>query len=176
LAEAASVRVLSPVAADAIAWQLILQIAAAMALLAVDSRMLAFEGEAGLLLVIELGGLPARHGVARATLVSALAAVHVIGRVTGDAFLRCSFVSVPQVTGDAGDVAMLLLKGESSLRVIEAGVMPHSGVVACSAIRSQFPLMGVFLPVAVHASGRRLAVRAAGDMTARARQTGVGPE
>jgi hypothetical protein len=93
-AEPAAVRVLRLVAADALARQLVVQIAAAVALLAIDARMDALQGETRLLLVVEPGGLPTRGRVTGAAFRPALSTMNIVGRVTGDALLRSSFVPV----------------------------------------------------------------------------------
>ena len=85
-AEAAGVRVLALVAAEAILGDFLLQVAAAMAVLAIDAGVRALESEAGLLLVIEFGRFPTGGGVAVAALRAALAPMYVIRRVAGGAF------------------------------------------------------------------------------------------
>ena len=77
-AKAAGVRVLALVAAEAVLWNLLLEITAAVTILAVDARVCTFQGEPGFFLVIELGCLPTRGGVAATTLHAALASMYVV--------------------------------------------------------------------------------------------------
>src|SRR4030088_3656039 len=83
LAEPQGVRVLRLVTAEALARQLVLEIARAVAVVAGDSVMHALEREAGLLLVIELRVLPAGGDVALTALDTTVAVVHVVRLMAG---------------------------------------------------------------------------------------------
>ncbi len=82
LAEPQGVRVLCLVAAEALARQLVLEIARAVTVVAGDAVVHTLECEAGLLLVIELRLLPALGDVALGALDPTVAVVHVVRLVT----------------------------------------------------------------------------------------------
>src|SRR5207253_1901765 len=108
LAEATGVRVLRLMAAEAVARQLVLQIPRAVAVVAGDAVVHPLERETGLLEVIELRGLPALGDVALGALGAALAVVHVVRLVAGDALLGRPLVAVAEVTGRARRLGVLV--------------------------------------------------------------------
>ena len=75
--EAPGVRILALVAADALPWQLVLEVSRAVAVLTVNSGVHSLEAEPGLFFVVEFRGLPARRGVAIAAFRSALTPMNV---------------------------------------------------------------------------------------------------
>ena len=77
-AEPPSMCILPLMTAEAVLRHLFLEIPAAMTVLTVDVGVHAFEGESGLLAVIELVRLPTRGRMAVTAFRSAVAAVHVI--------------------------------------------------------------------------------------------------
>ncbi len=81
VAEPARVGVFPAMTAVAILGDLVLEIARAMAVLAVDARVHAKERKSRLLQVVEFGGLPAGGRMTVTALRPALAAVNVIRRV-----------------------------------------------------------------------------------------------
>ena len=135
-------------AAIALAWQLVLEIAGAVAILAVDASVHALEREARLLRVIELRRLPARGRVAVAALGPALAVVHVVRRVAGRALLRCALVAIAEVALHAGHFDVLVAQRIRGLVVIEVHVAPGRGVVAGRAVLPELAFMRLVLLVA----------------------------
>ncbi len=166
--EAAGMGVLPLVAAEAVLRNLLLQVAAAMAVLTVEIRMGAFEGEARLLLMIELCSLPAGRRMAASALAAALASMHVIRRVAGDAVLGSALVAIPEVAALAGDVLVLVVEREGRLVMIVAGLPPGRCVVARAAIAPELAVVGLFFLVAVGTFRGSFAIRLARDVTARA--------
>ncbi len=172
-AEAARVRVFAAVATLAILGQRVLQAAASMTICAVNACVDAQQGKAGLLRMIELRGLPARGRVAVGAFRAALASMHVVRRMTGNALLRRALVAIAEVTGEARDVLVLVAQRERSLVVIEADVPPGCAVVAARAVASESALVR-FLPAMTGvAIGRRFAEALAFRMAAVAGNSGV---
>src|ERR1700739_4267947 len=161
-------------AAEAVLRDLVLHVAGAMAVGAGDTIVHAFEREPGLLLVIELGGLPVLGHVAFAALQATLAVMDIVRLVAGDAVLRCVFVAVAEMAGGAGRLGVLVAQREGGLVVVVTHVPPGGGVVARATVASELAFVRLFLLVALDALARRLAVRLAGDVTALARRAGVG--
>jgi len=172
-AEPPRVRVLTLVAAEAILGNLVLQVAAAMAILAVDIRVCAFEGKTGLLLVIELRRLPARGGMTVTAFRTAVAPMDIVRGVAGDTFLRRSFVAVAQMTAHARHLDMLVAQWIGGFIVIEPGPLPGSRLVTSAAIATELTCVRLFLFVAIHAVGEGLAEGLVPDVTARAVDTGM---
>src|SRR5262249_22257083 len=146
-------------AAEALARQLVLEVAAAMTILTIDARVNSLQGEPRLLLVIELRGLPTGRRVTGAALRAPFRVVHVIRRMAGDALSGCALVPIAEVTGVAGNVAVLVVKRECRFVVIELRVAPCGHVVTGGAVASEPTFVRLFFPVAVHALRGCLAVR-----------------
>src|SRR5215510_8257921 len=158
LAEAARMRVLATVAADALARQLVLQIAGAMTIAAVDGGMNSFEREACFLRVIELGLLPSGSGVTVGAFWTALAVVHVVGRVAGRTLLWRALVAVAEVALDAGHLHVPVAQRILRLVMIEVDVAPRRGVVTGRAILAETPFVRFCLLMAAEAVARRVAI------------------
>src|SRR5207302_5594448 len=173
LAEAAGVRVLRLVTAGALARQLVLEIARAVAVVAGDAVVHALERETGLLLVIELRVLPGAGDVTLGALDTPVAVVHVVRLVARDAFFGRIFITVAEVTGRAGRLTVLVPQWKRGLVVIVAYVAPGAGVVTGAAVTSQFALVGLLLAVAADALPGRFAVTLAGGVAALAHHVGV---
>jgi len=152
LAETPGVRVLRAVAAKTILWHLVLEIPRAMAVVAGDLLVHAFQRETGLL-VIELGGLPPLRRVALAALGAPLPVVHVIRLMAGAAFLRRVAIAIAEVAGGALDLGVLVVQRKASLAVVIRHVMPRGGVVAGTAIASELAFVGFLLLVTGKAIG-----------------------
>ena len=80
--ESAGVRILASMTAFAIARERCIQAPAAMTVGAINASMDALERKACFLRVVEPRGTPDRGAVARGAVHAALAAVHVVGRMT----------------------------------------------------------------------------------------------
>src|SRR5205823_540118 len=124
LAEAGGVRILRLVTAEALARQLVLEIPRAMAVVAGDAVVHTLEGEAGLLLVIELRGLPGAGDVALGAFDTTIAVVHVVRLVARDALFGRALVTIAEVTGRAGRLGVLVPQWKRGLVVIVADVAP----------------------------------------------------
>jgi len=172
-AEAARVRVLAAVATLAISRHRILQAAAAMAIRAVDACVDAQQGEAGLLRMIELRSLPARGRVAVGAFRAALAAMHVVGRMTGNALLRRALVAIAEMTGEARNLLVPVAQWERRLVVVEADVPPGCAVVAARTVASQLALVRFLSSMTRVAIGRRFAEALGFRVAAVARDSGV---
>src|SRR2546429_403108 len=173
LAELAGVRVLRLVTAGALARQLVLEIARAVAVVAGDAVVHALERETGLLLVIELRVLPGAGDVTLGALDTPVAVVHVVRLVARDAFFGRIFITVAEVTGRAGRLTVLVPQWKRGLVVIVAYVAPGAGVVTGAAVTPQFALVGLLLAVAADALPGRFAVTLAGGVAALAHHVGV---
>src|SRR4029077_9545479 len=173
LAEPQGMRVLRLVTAEALARQLVLEIARAVAVVAGDAVMHALEREAGLLLVIELRVLPAGGDVALTALDPAVAVVHVVRLMARDALFGGVLVTVAEVTGRAGRLGVLVPQRKCGLVVIVAHVAPGAGVVTGSAVTPQFAFVGLLLAVAADALPGGVAVTLAGGVAALAHHAGV---
>lgn len=173
--------VLSLMATEAVLGNLRLQIAAAMTVAAIDVGVHPFQGEAGLLLVIEFAGLPARGRMTLAAFRAALATMHIIGCVAGGTGLRRVLVVVAEMAAQAGYLDVFVVQRETRLVMVETDLLPARGVVTGGAIAPELAVVGIYLAVAVHARRRRLAVRlvrrvtsAASDRSVRALQRKLG--
>jgi hypothetical protein len=140
LAEAPGVRIIGLVAAVAVFRNLVLVVAAPVAAEAVDLGVAPEQRKAGLLLVIELGGLPLGRGVALAAVITTLFIVRIVGRMTADAALGCLFIVATKVTGAAADALVRAGERELGLAVIEARARPAVEVVAIGAAIAQLAL------------------------------------
>src|SRR5207249_1921433 len=120
----------------ALARQLVLEIARAVAVVAGDAVVHALERETGLLLVIELRVLPGAGDVALGALDTPVAVVHVVRLVARDAFFGRIFITVAEVTGRAGRLTVLVPQWKRGLIVI----------VACGAPRSRRDTSGSHAP------------------------------
>src|SRR6516162_6642566 len=112
LTKATGMGVLPLVAAEAILGDLVLEVAAAVAVVARNAVVHAEKRVAGLLQVVEFRVLPALRVVTVGALGAALAVVYVIRRVTGVALLRSVLVTVPEMTSRAGDLGMPVAERE----------------------------------------------------------------
>src|SRR5437588_393967 len=173
LAEATGVRVLRLMAAEAVARQLVLQIPRAVAVVAGDPVVHPLEREAGLLEVIELRGLPALGDVALGALGAALAVVHVVRLVAGDALLGRVLVAVAEVTGRARRLGVLVAQRKGGLVVVVADVPPGALVVAGAAVAPQLPLVRLLFSMTGDAFLLRIAKELAGGVTALAHHIDV---
>jgi hypothetical protein len=173
LAEATRVRVLRLMAAVAIARQLVLQISRAVAIVAGDAIVHPFEREAGLLEVVELRGLPALGDVALAALGAALAVVHVVRLVAGDALLGRILVAIAEVTGGARRLRVLVAQRKGRLVVVVADVAPGALVVTGAAVAPQLALVRLLFLMARVAILRRIAIALAGGVATLAHHIGV---
>src|SRR6202008_2508246 len=154
---------------EAVLRDLVLHDAGAVAVVAGDAAVYPEQREAtALLLVIELLRLPRLRRVAFLALGAALAVVHVVGLVAGDAILRCVLVAVAEVAGGAGDLRMLVTQRKGGLVVVVAHVPPRTVVVAGAAILAEASLMRLVFLVAAEAVPRGVAILLAGGVAARA--------
>src|SRR6516162_4779744 len=145
-----------------------------MAVVAGDAVVHAKERVAGLLQVIELRVLPALGVVAVGALRAPLAAMHIIGRVAGHAFLGRILVAVAEMTGRARDLGVPVAQWESRLVVVVTDVPPGGLIVTGGAVAAELALVGLFLTVAGEAVAGGFAVGLTGDMTTCARHARVG--
>lgn len=122
--ESARVRVLAAMTTEALAWQWVLKAAAAMAIAARDAGVRPFEGKAGCLCMVELGRTPLARGMALPALHTALAVVHVVRSMAGDALLRRLFVALAEVALCAGKLGMAASECEDGLAVVELHLRP----------------------------------------------------
>src|SRR5947207_97781 len=173
LAEATGVRVLRLMAAEAVARQLVLQISRAVAVVAGDAVVHPLERETGLLEVIELRGLPALGDVALGALGAALAVVHVVRLVAGDALLGRVLVAVAEVTGRARRLGVLVAQRKGGLVVVVADVPPGALVVAGAAVAPQLALVRLLFSMTGDAFLLRVAKGLAGGVTALAHHVDV---
>ncbi len=102
--EPASMSILSLMTANALARQLVFEVAGAMTVLAVDTGVGSLERETGLLSVVESSCLPARRRVTGSAFGTALAAVDIVRGMAGDALLGRALVAVAEVTGLTGNL------------------------------------------------------------------------
>lgn len=172
--EAAGVSVYALVAAFARFGQRILQSATSMAVRAVEARVNAFKGEAGLPQMIELRRLPGSGGVAVAALGAAFSAVNVIRRMAGDALLGRALVTVAEMTGETGDILVLVPQREGSLVVIEVDATPGDAVMTAATVAAEASLVRLAGAVARVAVRGRCRVLLARCVTAVAGHGGVG--
>ena len=172
-AKAAGVRVFGAMAALTIARQRIVQAAAAMAIRTVDTCVDTQQGEAGLLRMIELRRLPARCRMAVGAFRAALAAMHVVGRMTGNALLRRALVAIAEMTGEARNLLVPVAQRERRLVVVEADVPPGCAVVAARTVASQLALVRFLSSMTRVAIGRRFAEALGFRVAAVARDSGV---
>src|SRR5258708_38755094 len=100
-----------------------------MAVVAGNAIVHAFECVAGLLLVIELRGLPVLGDVALATPRAAIAMVHIVGLVTGDAVLGRALVAIAEVAGGAGHFRMPGAQREGRLVMGVTDLAPGAGAL-----------------------------------------------
>ena len=168
LAHPSGVRVLALVAAEAVLRNLVLQVAAAVAVVAGDAAVYPVQRKARFLLVIELLRLPRLGRMAFLALDAALAVVDVVGLVAGDAFLRCVLVAVAEVAGRARDLRVLVAQREGGLVVVVTHVPPGTVVVAGAAVLAEASLMRLVFPMAAEAVPRDIAVLLAGGVAAAA--------
>src|SRR6516162_5665398 len=125
LTKATGMGVLPLVAAEAILGDLVLEVAAAVAVVARNVVVHAEERVAGLLQVVELRVLPALRVMTVAALGAAFAVVHIIRRVTGDTFLRGVLVAVAEMTSRAGDLGVPVAEREGGLVVVVTHAPPR---------------------------------------------------
>jgi hypothetical protein len=171
--EPAGMRVLPLVAAEAVLGDFLLQVAAAVTVLAVDARVGSLERETGFLEMVEFRGLPSGGRVASAALVATLATMHVIRCVAGNTLLRCALVAVAEVTTHARHIDVLVAQWIGSLVMIEARAVPRHGIVARTAVPPEPALVRLFMLVAFDAFDGCLAIRFVGHVATRANDTGV---
>jgi hypothetical protein len=100
---ACCMNVLAFVAADAVLWQLVLQIPRTMAVPTVQVAVRAFQSKPGFLEVIEARGFPTAGGMTTGAFRTALPAMHVIGRMAGDALRWRPLVPIAEMTLHASD-------------------------------------------------------------------------
>lgn len=172
-AEATCMRVFGTMTALTIARQRVLQAAASMTIRAVDACVDTQQGEAGLLRVIELRSLPARGRMTVGALRAALVAMHVVGRMTGNALLRRVLVSIAEVAGEARDVFVLVSQRECGLVVVEADASPSRAVVTACTVASKPALVRFLSAMTGVAIGWRVAEALAFRMTAVAANGGM---
>jgi hypothetical protein len=144
-----------------------------MTIRAGDTSMAALQGESGFLGMVELRGLPARGRMAVGTLRTALAAMDVVRRMTGNALLRSALVAIAEVACDACDFLVPVAQGKRRLVVIEADARPGRAIVTIRAIASELALVRLLLAMTGVAIGRRFAETLALRMTTVARNGGV---
>src|SRR6185369_5373228 len=151
-------------AAGTIARQLVLEASAAMARLAGCGLVCAVERESGFLAVVKARVAPGVLRVAVGAGRAALAAMHVVRRVTAGAGQWRVLPAVVRVAGRAGKLSVARLQCESGLRVIEAHCLPTGGFMTTRTIRSQLAGVRFGFAMAIHAAGGCLAELAAGGV------------
>jgi hypothetical protein len=167
-AQASGVRVLPLVAPEAVLGNLVLQVAAAVAILTIDPGVHALERKTGLFVVIEFRGLPAGGGMAVGAFRAPVAPVDIIRGVAGDAFFGGALVPVAEMTAHARHLEVFVTQRVGGLVVIEPGPAPGGRLVASGTIAPQLAFVRLLFPVAVHAAGRGFAERLPAHVTARA--------
>src|SRR5450756_485208 len=120
------------------------------------------EREAGLLCMIEPGGLPTRGGMAVATVVSAFSPMYIVRCVARHALSRRVLVPIAEMALDALDVLMLALQRKRGPAVVEFHTLPHRGVMTGCAVSSEFSRVWFLLLVARNTFGMRLPIALAG--------------
>ena len=106
---APGMNVLALVAADALLWQLVLQIARTMAVLTVQVRVLAFQRKSSFPGVIEARGFPAAGGMTTGAFRTALPAMHVVGRMARNTLRWRPLIAIPEMTLHASDGLVLVV-------------------------------------------------------------------
>ena len=165
LAESTGVGILALVATEAGFGHFVVQVAAAVTLLAVQVRVAAQQRKTGFLRVVEFLRLPARGRVAIGAFCPALAPMNIVGRMTGDTLLRSSFVPVAKVTTGAGDVGVFVQQRIVSFRVIKVDLTPARRAVTGGAVPAQLALVGLLLLMTIEAGSARLTIGLTGRMT-----------
>jgi len=144
-----------------------------VAVLAIQVVVRAFQGKSGLPGVIEARGFPAARGMTTAAFRTALPAMHVIGRMTGDTLRWRPLITIPEVTLHAPDGLVLVVQGKARLVVIESHVLPYLRIVAGAAIPPEPALVRLLSLVAGDTFVRGIPEGLAGLMTAGAGQIDV---
>lgn len=165
LTETRGMGILALMTAEAVLGHFVLEVPGAMAVLAVDMRVCAFECETGFLPVVELGGFPAGGGVAVAALRTPLRSVHIVGRVAGHALPGCVLVSVAEMAADARYFSMFVAQRECRLFMVVRDVAPEGGLMARGAIAAQPALVRLLLLVTIEAFRGSFPVWLCGDVT-----------
>jgi hypothetical protein len=172
-AQPTGVTVVRLVAAGAIFWDWVVEVAAAMAVGAADVRVTAEEREARLACVVELTSAPVGSRVTIPAVLALAALVNIVGCMTTDAFLGRAFIALAGVTGRAGGLGMLVGERKRRLVVIEVSLLPRLRVMTGGAVPAQRPVVRVDLIVATDASVGSLAVGHVGRVTTAAGQSDV---
>ena len=151
LAESERMGILAFVTANTTLRQFVMQIAAAMAILAVQVGMRTQQGETGFLGVIELLRLPACRRVTVGAFAAALPAMDIVRCMAGNAALRSVFITVAEVAADTRNFRVFVLERVVGLPVVEVHVPPTDGVVAGCAVTPECARMWLLLLMAVDA-------------------------
>ena len=172
-AQPTGVTVVRLVAAGAVFWDRVVEIAAAMTVGAADVRVMAEQREARLACVVELTSAPVGSRVAIFAVLALATLVNIVGCMTTDAFLGGAFVALAGVTGRASGLGVLVGERKRRPVVIEVSLLPRLRVMTGGAVPAQRPVMRVNLIVATDASVGSLAVGHVGRVTTPAGQSNV---
>ena len=173
-AEAAFVPIIRLVAAGAVFRHRRMEVATAMAVRAANVSVPSEKGEARLAGVVEFLCRPISSGVTVAALLALAPLVDVVRRVATHTFTGRSFVAVPRMAGDTRGLQMPVGQGKGRRGVIEAGLLPGSGVVAGNTVRPEGTAMTVLPGMATVAGRWGLATGFARFVTTVAGQSDVG--